>query len=359
MDLIVELLGLREERMTPYQVKIGSTWHDMKLDVDNIDDVAELIGYEGEPQHVSGIDFLHSLHNDPSVLDIPGKPKSLTTAEKAERSNLLHDIHQEVLRYHGATKRQDRRVFDVIDVYYDLTSFQHEVVKVDYGFTVRYNDDQLEPRSIHGKLSIMPSHELKEMDLYSLHDDPSSLNHHDVAHDKVPELIWAKYKDQPAELKKREAALAKDPEIAYEYAQDVLEGPFKLGEPAIAKDAKCAYEYARDVLEGPFKLGEPAIAKNAEWAFEYARDVLKGPFKLSEPAIARTRSAAYYYAHYILKGPFKLGEPEIAKDAVCAYWYARDVLKGPFKLGEPAIAKDAKCAYQYEEFLKRVKGNKK
>jgi hypothetical protein len=114
------------------------------------------------------------------------------------------------------------------------------------------------------------------MDLYSLHDDPKSLNHHDVAHDKVPELIWAKYRDQPAELKKREAALAKDPEIAYSYALYVLKGPFKLGEPAIAKDAKWAYWYARIVLKGPFKLGEPEIAKDPYWAYWYVLDVPKG-----------------------------------------------------------------------------------
>jgi hypothetical protein len=156
--------------------------------------------------------------------------------------------------------------------------------------------------------------DLLEMDLYSLHDDPSSLNHHDVAHDQVPELIWDKYRHQPAELKKREAALAKDPEIAYWYALYVLKGPFKLGEPEIAKDAVCTYWYARDVLKGPFKLGEPAIAKDAE--------------------------CAYYYAYSVLKGPFKLGEPAIAKNAECAYSYAKNVLK---------ISK--------EEFLKRVKIN--
>ena len=71
------------------------------------------------------------------------------------------------------------------------------------------------------------------------------------------------------------------------------------------------------------------IAKDPEWAYWYADEVLKGPFKLGEPAIAEDSMRAYWYAAEILEGPFPLGEPTIAKDPRRAYWYARGVLHLP------------------------------
>jgi hypothetical protein len=125
------------------------------------------------------------------------------------------------------------------------------------------------------------------MNLYNLHDNSESLDLHDEAHDQLPSVFWEKYKDNPAELKKREKYIAKDP--------------------------VCSYYYARDVLKDPFKAGEAAIAKNAEYSYFYARDILKGPFKAGEAAIAASPVRSYMYAVYILKGPFKLGEEAISK----------------------------------------------
>lgn len=62
------------------------------------------------------------------------------------------------------------------------------------------------------------------MNLYKLHSDPKSLDLHDEAHEQVPEVIWDKYKKDPAELKKREKVLARSPKYAYLYAKDVLMG---------------------------------------------------------------------------------------------------------------------------------------
>jgi hypothetical protein len=86
------------------------------------------------------------------------------------------------------------------------------------------------------------------VNLYKLHSKPETLDHHDVAFDKVPKLVWAKYRDQPTELKKREKILAKNPRTAYRYARFVLGKPFPAGEAVILKDTGYAYVYALLVL---------------------------------------------------------------------------------------------------------------
>jgi hypothetical protein len=100
------------------------------------------------------------------------------------------------------------------------------------------------------------------MNLYDLHSEPKSLDHYDAVHDKLPSVFWAKYKSNPAELKKREQYIAASVLYSYKYAGEVLKGAFKAGEAAIARDAPYSYMYAEYVLNGPFKIGEPAIAKS-------------------------------------------------------------------------------------------------
>ena len=125
------------------------------------------------------------------------------------------------------------------------------------------------------------------MNLFAFHASPSSLLHHDAAHDSVPKLFWKKYKDNQEELKKREAAIAKDPEYAYAYAKDVLKSPWPKGEAAIAKDAHCAQWYANDVLKGPWPKGEAAIAENAHYSRSYAQVILKADFYYDGKLIAK------------------------------------------------------------------------
>jgi hypothetical protein len=126
------------------------------------------------------------------------------------------------------------------------------------------------------------------MNLYKFHAEPHKLEHHETAQDRIVELFWDTYKNNPEELKKREKAIARSSYYSYVYAMYVLQGPFNLGEPAIAKNTKYSYWYAKCVLNGPFKLGEPAIAREADDSYYYARNVLNGPFKLGEPAIAKS-----------------------------------------------------------------------
>jgi len=107
------------------------------------------------------------------------------------------------------------------------------------------------------------------MNLYNLHAKPESLDHHAAAQDSVPSIVWEKYRDDAAELKKREAALAKDSEIAYRYARNILQGKFPAGEAVIATDEYWSYQYAFYVLKDRFPAGEAAIARNPEVAKKY------------------------------------------------------------------------------------------
>jgi hypothetical protein len=128
---------------------------------------------------------------------------------------------------------------------------------------------------------------VRDMNLYSLHDCPESLDDYAVAQETVPELIWKKYKNDPVELKKREQYFAKSAKYSYLYAE-VLQRPFGLGELAIVADAYWSYMYARDVFKGPFEASEAAIAKDAFCSYMYAKYILKGPFKAGEDTIAKS-----------------------------------------------------------------------
>jgi len=232
------------------------------------------------------------------------------------------------------------------------------------------------------------------LDLKNLVDDPTKLKTYDT-HIGPKEAYTRLLKgDKDPVLVK---IVAKDPRYAYDYADEVLKGPFPLAEPIIAKHPGYAYLYATDVLKGPFLLGEPTIAKHPVYASYYAEYVLKGrpwtglkkktteaidlknlvsdPTKLKtydthispeeaytrlkngdkDPvlvrAVAKSPRYAYYYAKDILKGPFSLGEPIIAKHPGYSYSYALYVLKGPFTLGEPAIAKHPGYAYGYARYV--------
>lgn len=136
--------------------------------------------------------------------------------------------------------------------------------------------------------------------IYNLHSKPHTLDHHEKLETHHPKFVWKKYENNPRELKKREAAIAKDARYSYYYARNVLRKPFPLGEPAIAKETSYSHLYAYDVLKKPFPLGEPAIAKDASYSYFYAMDVLEKPFPLGEPVIAEDLN---YYKEYIEEFP--------------------------------------------------------
>ena len=62
-----------------------------------------------------------------------------------------------------------------------------------------------------------------------------------------------------------------DPQAAFDYAE-IIGKPFPAGEAAIAKIPRLACEYARRVLGGPFPAGELAIRQDEKaWADYEAR----------------------------------------------------------------------------------------
>jgi hypothetical protein len=120
------------------------------------------------------------------------------------------------------------------------------------------------------------------MNLFSLTNKPSSINH---------------YEDR----KEIEINMAlSTPKKAYEYALNVIQGPFKLGENIIATDAVYSYYYAMYVLKGRFKAGEKVISTDEFYSFYYALHVLKGRFEAGEKTILSSDFRANY-AFYFLK----------------------------------------------------------
>ena len=99
------------------------------------------------------------------------------------------------------------------------------------------------------------------MNLYDLHSKPESLDHFEKATETNPDFFWEKYKKNKEELKKREKYIAKSAIHTYQYARDILKGPFPAGEEAIAKNAGFAKLYAKRVLKKDFYLNGKLIAK--------------------------------------------------------------------------------------------------
>ena len=115
-------------------------------------------------------------------------------------------------------------------------------------------------------------------------------------------------------------------------------------------DPQRAYLYARDVLNGGFPEGEAAIATSPHWAYPHAKNVIKGRFPEGEAAIATSPHWAHAYAVDVIGGRWPEGEAAIATDPSYAYCYARDVLNGGFPEGEAVIATNP---YWSKEYLKR------
>jgi hypothetical protein len=146
---------------------------------------------------------------------------------------------------------------------------------------------------------------LSEMDLYKYHSNPEQLKGYEKRHLIVPELAYdtlsSGQKLTPEDKQLALKAIARDPEIAFDYATDVIEGRFPQGEAAIAKNPELAYYYARDVIEGRWPEGEAAIAKDPVWACYYARYVIKGRFPEGEAAIAKNSEYATQYRKFLKK----------------------------------------------------------
>jgi hypothetical protein len=100
------------------------------------------------------------------------------------------------------------------------------------------------------------------------------------------------------------------------------------------------------------KTIEKILASNTVAAYNYAFNVLKGPFPAGEATFATDPLYAFYYATGPLKKTrFPAGEPAIATEASLSYAYAQNVIRGPFPAGELAIAKDREFGFRYAELI--------
>ena len=146
-----------------------------------------------------------------------------------------------------------------------------------------------------------------------------------------------------------EPIISKDPEWAYYYAQNVLQGRFPEAEPVIVKNLEYAHYYALNILGRRWPEAELRMAKDLRWAYYYAHYVLKRPWPEAEPTIAQDPRLAYNYALYVLKRPWPEAEPTIAKDPRWAYNYAIYILRKRFPEAEPIIAQSPMYAYSYAD----------
>lgn len=64
--------------------------------------------------------------------------------------------------------------------------------------------------------------------------------------------------------------LVQNTELSYQFAENIVRGPFPEGEQAIAKDAYLSLQYAR-LIKKSFSLGESIIARDAAISFRYAK----------------------------------------------------------------------------------------
>jgi hypothetical protein len=85
------------------------------------------------------------------------------------------------------------------------------------------------------------------VDLYAIHPDPENAPYRDWAFERVPALVWERYREEPEELRAREPVIARSAKYAYWYATFALGGPFPAGEPAIAA-SQYSRQYSRYVL---------------------------------------------------------------------------------------------------------------
>lgn len=121
-----------------------------------------------------------------------------------------------------------------------------------------------------------------------------------------------------SELEPVKPIITRTPGLAFPYAAYVLQGRFPAGEPFIIRDAEMACYYAKDVLKRRWAdvglpEAEETIAKDPVMAFDYAEHVLQGRFKQAEPYMLKDIESATYYAMNLLNKRWPAYEKEMHK----------------------------------------------
>lgn len=142
-----------------------------------------------------------------------------------------------------------------------------------------------------------------------------------------------------------------------EYCQEVVKGRWKELEQKIIelKLSNLAFEYALHVLKAPWEDAEEIIAINPESAFIYASEVLEGNrFEIAEENIKKDTQTAIRYAEEIIKNRWPEAEPYILNaDNDCALSYCRKLIKDRWPELESKIISNAHDSMEYVEITKK------
>ena len=193
------------------------------------------------------------------------------------------------------------------------------------------------------------------MNLFSLHDKPHELDHHNRV-DDIPDAFEHKHRNNLEELDKRRNAIFKKAITTLRYLSLRQRNHIKFvrfpeAEKILATDAYTAYSYASMYLHGRFKAGEPAIIANKYFWRKYLEDeeiLNHGRWKELEHTLVKNGQDAYLYAT-LIEARFKEAEPAILHECEPGQLvhYARLCIKGRWKEAEKEILKSPAHTYQY------------
>lgn len=150
--------------------------------------------------------------------------------------------------------------------------------------------------------------------------------------------------------------LESNPETAYAFAKDIVNGPIPELEELISECSMSSYLYAKNVIKGRWEKGEESIIRSDCGILrKYVEHVIKGPFPEGEHALAQDESDAYWYAGSVLKGSFPEGEETIATSSTHSLLYACYVIQDRFPLGEKFLCRTMIVGSLIRDFLRRLK----
>lgn len=159
-----------------------------------------------------------------------------------------------------------------------------------------------------------------------------------------------------------ESAIAKNANLALQYAENVIGGRWPEAEPTIANDPRVAYQYAQRIIKGRWEEAEKWMGvQELSSAVKYASSILKKRWPRLEEALLQIDTKNSYdltylieYADNIIKGRWPEAEPLIATNLHYAINYASKHIKGPWPEIEQAIMRaGASTIFEYiNEVLK-------
>jgi len=101
--------------------------------------------------------------------------------------------------------------------------------------------------------------------------------------------------------------ILQDPELALDYARDVIQGRWPEAEPVIMTNPRLAAQYAIDVIEDEWPEAEPQIMKDPVWTYRYAVSVRKSRWKAAEHIFKHDKACWVAYWKHLASIPPKNG----------------------------------------------------